>query len=176
MNLINLSSIQFNDNLLQSNKHQKVDCYELVSSSVHWNCAMVLIIDKENATTSYEGLLLLLQKQCKALSIWEMEWNAKSPTIDEFISFFIAQKGFTNTDGKTVAKDYFYDKYQETINGLITEPSFECAKNGLPFTLESLFDKANIKNVICFDDTWQEHHFFVETDAQWLLYHWSSNV
>lgn len=176
MNLLDINSIQLDDDLLHSNKHQHADYYELLTSSTHWNFAMVLTINKEIATTSHEALLLLLQKQCKELGIWDAEWNEKTPTIDEFLSFFIAQKGFTNIVGKFADKDYFYKKYEETINGIISESSFDCTKNGLPSTLDVIIDKKTILNVIAFDETWHEHHFFIETETNWLLYHWTTNV
>ena len=176
MDLAKLYISSSNDYLLKDNNWQKVDYYYYGTNCSHWNCAMVLILSKDSAKTSDNALLYLLQKQAKALKIWETEWKTTTPTAIEFINFFIAEKGFANTVGIPMNTATFYAKFSEIMAGITLEPSFECTKNDLPENFSNLLDKEDITSVICFDDSWIEHNFLIETKTSWVLYHWSSNV
>jgi hypothetical protein len=134
---------------------------------------MILIISKKYAKNNREAFLYLLQKQAKVLKIWEAEWNATTPTLKEFITFFCTQKGFTNTVGKQVENNIFFNKYSNTINGLTKEQSFEFTKNDVPKTYTNMLNLKDIKKVVCFDDSWQEQNFFIELELYWVLYHWN---
>ena len=176
MNLATLYTALLGDSLLKNNKWQMVDCYDLVTSSPHWNAAMILILPKCQTQNIEDALLYLLQKQAKSLGIWEREWITTAPTVREFINFFIAEHGFTVTIGKEMDSEIFYEKYSATIAGLTVEPSFEFTKNDKPETYDNLLQVKDILKVICFDNDWREENFLIETTSSWVLYHWSSNV
>lgn len=162
------------DYLLTDGNWQKADFYNLATSSLFWNNAMFFIISKEYAKTNAEALIYLLQKQAKALKIWEREWDIATPAIHDFIKFFIAEKGFTNTEGKLIAAESFWEQYCATVSGITTEPSFEFSKNEIAEPFTDLLSKENIIQVTCFDDTWNEQNFLIETNTEWVLFHWSS--
>lgn len=174
MNLNTLYNSTQHDHLLTNGNWQKADLYELETSSSFWNKAIVIALPKEIAKTTTEALIYILQKQAKALGIWENEWKTTTPTLQSFIHFFIAEKGFTNTIGKEVSTALFYKNYSETINAITDEPSFEFLKNNKTEVYVDLLDPKAIINVICFDDDWQEHNYFIETETHWVLYHWNT--
>ena len=97
MNLNTIYTSSQDNQLLTDGNWQKADCYNLETSSSFWNKAMIIILPKDVAKTNDEALLYLLQKQAKALTIWQAEWNTTTPTVHQFIQFFIAQRGFTNS-------------------------------------------------------------------------------
>jgi len=176
MNLTELYTSSLDDYLLTDGNWQKADFYTLETSNSFWNKAIVIVLSKEFATTIDKALLYLLQKQAKALGIWENEWHTTTPTLQSFIHFFIAEKGFTNTQGKPIAIEDFWDKYSATINGITAEPSFEFMKNDEPETFFELLNNEELTQVICFDDSWEEENYLLETKTSWVLYHWSSVV
>ena len=96
--------------------------------------------------------------------------------MQSFIKFFIAEKGFTNTQGKPIAIKDFWEKYSATIKGITAKPSFEFTKNDEPETFVELLNKEELIQVICFDDSWEEENYLIETKNSWVLYHWSAVV
>lgn len=174
MNLAELYTSSLDNYLLTNGNWQKADFYELETTSSFWNKAIIITLPKAFAKTTIEALIYLLQKQAKALQIWENKWKTTTPTIAEFIAFFITERGFTNTIGKEVSTALFYKNYNETINAITTEPSFEFFKNDKPEIYANLLDPMAILNLICFDDDWQQHNYFIETETHWMLYHWNA--
>ncbi len=174
MDVATLFTAPQNDYLLQDGNWQKADFYDLSASSTFWNRAIVITLSKIFAATTATALIYLLQKQAKALNIWERQWNDTTPTIQEFINFFIAEKGFTNTNGNLISAEKFWEQYIATIGGITTTPGFEFSKNEIlePFT--DLLSKEDILQVTCFDDTWNEQNYLIETKTEWVLFHWSS--
>jgi hypothetical protein len=161
------------DQLLTNGNWQKADFYTLETSSSFWNKAIIITLPKAFAKNNSEALIYLLQKQSKALQIWESEWSRTTPTVNQFMRFFIAERGFTTTIGKEVSTELFYKNYIATINGITAEPSFEFSKNEKPKVYVDLLDPKAILNVICFDVDWQEHNYLIETETHWVLYHWN---
>jgi hypothetical protein len=176
MNLTDLFTSSVDDHLLTDGNWQKADFYTLATSNSLWNNAMVIVLSKESAKTIDKALIYLLQKQTKALGIWEAEWNSTTPTLSQFIHFFIAEKGFTNSQGNPIAIEYFWNKYSVTIAGITAETSFEFTKNDEPIPYINLLNKEDITEVICFDDSWEEENYLIETTTSWVLYHWSTIV
>ena len=176
MNVATLLTAPQNDYLLQDGNWQKADFYDLSTSSIFWNRAIVITLSKIYAATNAAALIYLLQKQAKALNIWERQWHDTTPAIQDFIKFFIAEKGFTNTNGKLIPAESFWEQYSATVAGITTEPSFECSKNELSEPYNNLLSKEDIIQVTCFDDTWNEQNFLIETKSAWVLFHWSSAV
>jgi len=176
MNLSTLYNSTQYDHLLTDGNWQKADFYELDTSSSFWNKAIVVALPKKVAKTTTEALIYALQKQAKALRIWEAEWKTTTPTLKSFIHFFIAEKGFTNTQGKPIAIEDFWKKYSATIAGITGEIGFEFTKNNETIPFFNLLNKKELTQVICFDDNWEEHNFLVETKTSWVLYNWSSVV
>ncbi|GGD26480.1 hypothetical protein [Flavobacterium orientale] len=174
MNLNTIYNTHQYNYLLTNEIWQKADFYAIETNSSFWNKAIVITLSKEEATTNIEALIYLLQKQTKALAIWEEHWNTTTPTVFQFIEFFIAQRGFINTIGKKVSTKLFYKNYSETISNIIAKPTFEFTKNDNREVYFNLLDQNTIINVICFDDYWHEHNYLIETKTNWILYHWSS--
>lgn len=174
MNLATLFTSLQNDYLLQDGNWQKADFYDFSTGTTFWNRAIVITLSKIYAATNVTALIYLLQKQAKVLNIWEAAWRTTTPTVQEFITFFIEQKGFRNTQGKPVSLEFFWKKYSSTITGITTETSFEFSRNNKEENYVSLLNKNDILQVICFDDNWNEENFLIETKTQWVLYHWSS--
>ena len=174
MNLTTLLNAPQYDGLLQDNNWQKADLYDLTTGSTFWNRAIIITLPKIYAETNTVALIYLLQKQTHALDIWEREWGNITPTIHDFINFFIAEKGFTNTEGQSISAEFFWEKYSPTIEGITAEPGFEFSKNDIAEPYTNLLNKGDIIQVICFDDTWDEQNYFIETTTEWVLYHWSS--
>ena len=174
MNLTELYTSSSNDYLLTDGNWQKADFYELETSSSFWNKAIIITLPKAFAKTNVEALIYLLQKQVKALGIWENEWNTTTPTLQSFIHFFIAEKGFTNSQGKPIDIEYFWEKYSATIDGITAELSFEFTRNNEAIPFFNLLNKEELRQVICFDDSWEEENYLLETKTSWVLYHWST--
>ena len=160
--------------MLQDGNWQNADFYDLSTSSTFWNRAIVITLSKIYAATNATALIYLLQKQSKALKIWERQWKTTTPTVQEFINYFIAEKGFTNTEGKLLSAANFWEQYSATIGGITTEPGFEFSKNETTEPFYGLLSKEDIIQVTCFDDIWNEQNFLVETKTEWVLFHWSS--
>lgn len=176
MNLTELYTLSSRDELLTDGNWQKANFYDLETNSSFWNKAIIITLSKEFAKTNSDALVYLLQKQAKALHIWENAWKTSTPTLSQFIQFFIVECGFTNTNGYPIAIDLFWKQYITTIDGISAEPSFEFTKNDQIETFINLLHKEDITHVICFDNSWQEHNFFIETMTDWFLYHWSTAV
>ena len=174
MDLTQLYNSPKDDYLLTNGNWQKADFYTFETSNSFWNKAIIITLPKAIAKTNIEALIYLLQKQAKALQIWESEWSRTTPTVTQFMRFFISERGFNNTIGKEVSTELFYKNYIATINGITAEPSFEFSKNEKPKVYVDLLDPKAILNVICFDDDWQEHNYLIETETHWVLYHWNS--
>ena len=174
MNIETLLTTPQNDYLLQDGNWQKADFYDLSATSTFWNRAIVITLSKIYAATNATALIYLLQKQAKALNIWQRQWHDTTPAIQEFINFFIAEKGFTNTNGKLISVEGFWEQYSATIAGITTAPGFEFSKNEIPEPFTDLLSKENIIQVTCFDDEWNEQNFLIETKTEWVLFHWSS--
>ena len=174
MNLTELYTSSLDDYLLTDGNWQKADCYKLETSSSFWNTAIVIVLSKEFAKTSEKALIYVLKKQAKALGIWETEWNTTTPTLQSFIQFFIAEKGFTNSQGKPITIEDFWEKYIATINGITSEHSFEFTKNDEAIPFFNLLNKEELIKVICFDDSWEQQNFLLETKTKWVLYQWTT--
>ncbi len=174
MNVATLFTASQNDYLLQDGNWQKADFYDLSAGSRFWNKAIVITLSKIYAATNATALIYLLQKQAKALNIWEREWGITTPATNDFIHFFIAEKGFTNTNSKLISAESFWEQYSATVAGVTTEPGFEFSKNGIAEPYTHLLNKEEIIQVTCFDDTWNEQNYLIETKTEWVLFHWSS--
>lgn len=176
---MNLESIAQNEkykDVLQNGHSNLADFYDFDSDEGTQGRAIVLILSKAATKNADEALIYLLQKQTKMLGIWERELEKSNPSLSEFIQFFISEKGFENIIGKVADRDGFWESYQSTITGIANAENFECSKNGIHCEYNTLLHKEGIKQVICFDDSWQEQNFFIETELDWVLYHWSSGI
>ncbi len=174
MNIATLLTAPQNDYLLQDGNWQKADFYDLSTTSAFWNRAIVVTLSKIYAATNATGLIYLLQKQTKTLNIWQRRWHDTTPAIQEFINFFIAEKGFTNTNGKLISAESFWEQYSATLAGIAAAPGFEFSRNEKAESFTDLLNKEDIIQVTCFDDTWNEQNYLIETKTEWVLFHWSS--
>ncbi|HEY8690630.1 MAG TPA: hypothetical protein VIM07_15440 [Chitinophagaceae bacterium] len=174
MNLFALADAPLNDHLLQDGIWQKADFYDLSTGSTFWNRAGMITLTKTYAQTPATALIYLLQKETRVLQIWEREWGDTTPTVHDFIHFFMAEGGFTNAEGQLITIESFWEKYSATITGITAAPGFEFSKNEIAGPFTDLLNKAEIIQVICFDDTWDEQNFLIETETDWVLFHWAS--
>ena len=174
MNLNLIAKETLHTELLNDGTWQKVDFYDLSTSSTFWNRAAILTLDKKNAATVPAALIYLIQKETRVLGIWQSQWNTRTPKLLDFINFFVAEKGFSNIEGKLISVDAFWDSYSTTIAGISSESDFESTKNEKKEPFTEPIKKETILQVVCFDDEWNEHNFLIETEDQWVLYHWAS--
>lgn len=174
MNLNTLFDASLNNQLLQDGNWQKADFYDLSTGSTFWNRAGIISLPKKVAQTRSMAFIYLLQKESKALGIWEQTWSDTTPTLPVFIQFVLDEKRFTNVEGRYITIESFWEKYNATIEGIIAEPDFECSKNEIVIPFTDMLNKAAMIQVTCFDDTWNEQNFFIETETEWVLFHWAS--
>ncbi|NTS41702.1 hypothetical protein HRG84_12370 [Flavisolibacter sp. BT320] len=145
---------------------------ELSTTSEFWNRASLVILSKSHTSHPAAALLYLLQKEAKFLSLWEDEWEVNTPTVEEFITHLSIWGRFTNSTGKEVPVQKFWERYAATINGIQAEPSFEYSEEGKvkPFTARLV--KEEIEQVFCFDEEWNEQNYFISTGTEWFLFNW----
>lgn len=174
MNLYTLPDALLNDKLLYDGTWQKADFYDLNTNSSFWNRACITTLSKTYTQDPTAAIIYLLQKECKALKIWERAWANISPTIPDFINFILTEKRFSNPVGKPISAESFWQEYTGTINGITAEAGFEFTLNEIQKPYEELLQLKDIKNIICFDNTWQEQNYFIETEKEWILYHWTT--
>ncbi len=174
MNLFTLAETNLHNHLLLDGTWQKADFYDVSTGSSFWNRAGIITLSKTYTQTPAAAIIYLLQKECKALKIWGKEWGIATPTIPDFIKFILAEKRFTNSEGQLISIESFWGKYSATITGITAEPDFEFRKNEMAAPFILLLNRMEIKQVICFDDSWDEQNFLIETETDWFLYHWAS--
>ena len=148
--------------------------YDISTSSIFWNRAAVVILLKAYAATAPMALLSLLQKEAHSLSLWQKEWKDRTPSIEEFINTITVWGRFTNMQGKNVAVGEFWKKYNDTIQGLINEPDLEFTRDGIIETYTPLLIEKELIQAICFDESWKEQNYLVETTKGWALSHWAT--
>ncbi len=175
MNLYTLADA-VDEHLLHDGTWQKADFYDLSTNNRFWNRAGIITLSKTFTASAAAAIIYLLQKECNALKIWERTWGTGSPTVSDFINFVLSEKAFTSDKGLPVSEESFWEKYSAFINAITAEPGFEFSKNeeAQPFT--ELIIKDEIMQVICFDDTWDEENYFIETNKEWILYQWATAV
>ena len=148
--------------------------YDISTSSIFWNRAAVVILPKAYAATAPMALLCLLHKEAHGLSLWQKEWMHTTPTVEEFINKIIIWGRFTNTQGKNVTVGDFWVKYNDTIQGLISEPDIEFTIDGIVQKYTPILIENELIQVICFDESWKEQNYLVETSNGWALFHWET--
>ena len=158
--------------LLKDGNWQKADFYDLDADSNSVGRSLVITLGKACAATSEKALIYLIQKQTWALGIWQANWENATPTTKEFLQFFMAEKGFTNVEGHLISIEILRERFNNTVQDLRKAPGFELSKNGKLMPFQDIFSQENIIKVFCFDDEWNEQNFFIETEREWVLYHW----
>ncbi len=148
--------------------------YDISTSSIFWNRASIVFLPKTYAATAPMALLCLLQKEAHSLSLWQNEWRDTIPTVEEFINTIIVWGRFTNMQGKNVVVAKFWEKYNDTIQGLIKEPDVEFTKDGIIQKYTPILVEKEIIEVICFDESWKEQNYLIETTTGWALFHWAT--
>ena len=161
-------------NSFHSNAWQHAIFYDFSTGSIFWNRAVVVRLPKSVADSPEEAMLYLLQKEAVVLEIWEPSGENHADTAEAFINAVITGGRFRNYSGEKVSTESFWEKYSATIESLRTEPDFEFSVNGVARNYFDLLNPSNILHVTCFDNSWQEQNFFIETTDSWFLYHWST--
>lgn len=159
---------------LEDGTWQYATVYDLNTDSIFWNRAALITLSKNYVTEPSSALIYLLQKEAKTLALWEKEWGNRTPTTVDFLRCISAWGRFTNTVGYSIPIEKFWKSYNATIEGIISEPSFEFCEEGTARPYTSHLVKEDIEQVICFDDKWNEQNFFIETSAEWILFNWGT--
>lgn len=162
------------DNHLNDGSWQHATIYNLDSASTFWNAASIISLPKQHATTAPGALLYLLQAEAKALTIWHNCWGNAVPATNDFVTTIMAQKRFTNTTGRATSTEIFWKEFKDCMAGLTSGDGFQLTINGIATPYKELLQQDDLVQVICFDESWQEQNYFVETTHSWLLYHWST--
>lgn len=172
LNVLDFPNSISNKLILADGTWQNASVYDLNTNSVFWNRAALIILSKDYATEASSALVYLLQKEAKALDLWEQEWSSHTPSIHEFFNCISAWGRFTNTKGYVIPVEEFWKNYQTTIEGITSEPSFEYMVEKMAKPYAHQLNKDDIKQVTCFDNEWNEQNFFIETSAEWILFNW----
>jgi hypothetical protein len=162
------------DRLLKDDNWQGCTFYDLSTDSVFWNRAVLISLRKEFAITAPVALLYLLQKEAKTLTLWQQQWDNHVPTTKEFIKSVIAGGRFSNIKGEIISIESFWKEFKGTMDGVTAEPNFQFSINGVVTPYNEVLHQKDIQSVICFDNTWQEQNYFIETANEWILYHWAT--
>lgn len=174
-----LNIFDFPDNeaysgLLTDEKWRYAIVHDLNTKSTYWSRASFVKLSKKYTANASSALIYLLQKEAKALSLWEREWGNNTPAISNFMNCLSVWGRFTNTAGESIPVEEFWKSYDATIQGLLSEPSFEYQEEGITKPYTQHLVKEHIEQVICFDNTWNEQNFFIETRSEWILFNWGT--
>ena len=172
LNVLNIPNSLSDELILEDGTWQYASIYDLNTNSVFWNRAAFIILSKDHATVASSALVYLLQKEAKALELWEQEWGNNTPSLHDFFNCISVWGRFTNTKGYVIPVDKFWESYNATISGIISEPSFEYMAEKIAKPYAQHLDKDDIRQAICFDNEWNEQNFFIETSADWILFNW----
>ncbi len=172
LNILEFPTDLNHDLKLKDGIWQYVIVCDMSTNSIFWNRASFVILSKKYTTEASYALIYLLQKEAKALTLWEAEWGEQSPSIGNFINCITAWGRFTNTAGYDVSIEDFWEIYSATIRGITAEPSFTYNEEGITKPYTQHLVKEDIEQVICFDDAWNEQNFFIETSEKWMLFSW----
>jgi hypothetical protein len=164
--------VQVNNHLLLDGTWQKADFYDFSSNSIFWNRASFICLSKKCTLDAAVALIYLLQKEAKTLTLWQGQWGESTPSLQEFIKALVAWGRFSHTKGEAFPVELFWKQFDGTIEGISSETDFEFSKNGIVELYKNLLLKQDILQVVCFDDTWNEQNFLIETTTNWILYHW----
>ncbi len=174
LNILDFPTDPANDLKLKDGTWQYVTVCDLSTDSIFWNRASFITLSKKYTSEASSALIYLLQKEAKTLALWEPKWDNYTPSMTDFIKSISVWGRFTNTVGFTVSIEEFWKIYCATINGIISEPSFKYNEEGMTKSFTQHLVKEDIEQVICFDDTWNEQNFFIETSTKWMLFNWAT--
>ena len=174
LNVLDFPNSISNNLILADGTWQNASVYDLNTNSVFWNRAALIILSKDYATEASSALIYLLQKEAKALALWKQEWGHNTPAMGDFIKCISAWGRFTNTTGYAISVEEFWKNYNATIDGITSEPSFEYNEEGIAKLYVQHLVKEDIEQVICFDDTWNEQNFLIESSTEWILFSWET--
>lgn len=160
------------EKLLEDGCWKQAVFYDLSTDSTYWNRASLVSLPKAYAKDASVALLYLLQKEAHTLSLWEKKWEDTPPSIEQFINSILAWGRFSNTIGRNVSIDHFWKEYTTILEGITLEKSFEFSKDEIPSAYTEVLRKEDLVQVICFDDTWKEQNYLIETLTTWTLYNW----
>ncbi|TWI79137.1 hypothetical protein IQ13_3538 [Lacibacter cauensis] len=172
LNLSDLADNPSNDRKLTDGNWQYAVACDLHTDSTFWNRASFISLSKDYAADASAALLYLLQKESKVLSLWEKQWGDGIPTAAAFVSALLAWGRFTNTNGQNLIIEKFWKSYIGTITAITSEPSFEYTEKGEKKVYAEKIIKEDILQVLCFDDSWNEQNFLIETNTEWILFNW----
>jgi hypothetical protein len=176
--LINLSDLKHGpsstipEKLLEDGCWKQAVFYDLGTESTYWNRASLVSISKAFAKNGSVALLYLLQKEAHILSLWKKEWEDTPPSIGQFINSVLGWGRFSNTLGRNVPADDFWKNFTTILEGITMEKSFEFSKDEIPSAYSEMVRKEDVVQAICFDDTWAEQNYLIETSTSWILYNW----
>jgi len=151
---------------------QEAVVHELETESDFWNRATIITLSRELTNEKESALIYLLQKEAKHLGLWEKEFGSNIPSAKTFIATLLVWGRFSNTKGLDISVQEFWKAYNNTITGIISEPSFKYFENGKAKPYAELLQLEQIEQVICFDNAWNEQNFLIKTAKGWKLFSW----
>lgn len=164
------------DNILEDGCWKEAVFHDLSTDSLYWNRASLVSISKRYAKGASTALIYLLQKEAHTLLLWKKEWDDAPPSPEQFVNSISAWGRFSNSSGRSIPPDDFWKKFTSIMEGITSEKSFQFSINGTPAAYCEVLKKEDLLQVICFDDTWAEQNYLIETPAGWVLYNWVSGA
>lgn len=172
LNILTIIEQGLTDTLLFNNTWKKAAHYRFCSDSTFWGCCGITKLAKQEVATVAEALLYLLQCERESL---KYPADRKLPvTVKDFFEEAMVDGYFSNPEGEYIDIKTFWENYEETINGISAEPSFEVYKNGQEVATEHLLSVEDIENVTTFTNKWNNRQYFIETTNAWLLFGWAT--
>ncbi|HSN61924.1 MAG TPA: hypothetical protein VLR49_13370 [Ferruginibacter sp.] len=179
---LDIEAIYINDSadsytgLLAKSSWEQATVYRLSTGSTYWNTASVISLPKDCAATAPVALLYLLQAEARSLEIFADHLENAFPSTAEFINAVLAERRFSNNIGKEVSIESFWKTFVATMQGMVSQEGFEFTVNAVATPYQELLHKNVILHVICFDESWQEQNYFIETSGHWMLYNWTTGA
>lgn len=164
------------ENILEDGCWKKAVFYDLSTDSQYWNRASLVSISKLYAKDASAALIYLLQKEAHILLLWKKEWDDAPLSLEQFMNSILAWGRFSNSTGRSIPSDDFWEKFTSTMEGITSEESFQFSINETPAAYCEVLKKEDLLQVVCFDDTWAEQNYLIETPAGWVLYNWVSGA
>ena len=145
---------------------------DISTDSLFWSRATFVQLPKLHAEEPVSALIYLLEKEARHLGLWQQEWGAEIPSVQDFIQHLSIWGRFTNTAGIPMSIDEFWKSYEGTVDGITSQPAFEYSEEETvkPYTPQLV--KEDIQQVFCFDNEWNEQNFLIETAGSWILFNW----
>lgn len=161
-------------NLLLNQKWKATDYYELSCKSELWACAFLLTLNKTHTAHANEALMYMLERLVVEHEGWEEKRLVDIDT--NFLPFVLGAGYVSNDTGWPVSIDAFWKNYQEIKDGICAVDGYEIIKNGVKSDKDALIKNADLLDVICFTDKWNNRQYLIESKKYWAFFSWSTGA